>query len=83
MLCVLYQLIAVMRVKPTSQTNMLPRSLGTNSPVTLIVIYAILIWPSIEGRKYNYICMYFSSMNCKLNCYTTDTQLIRNAMEIE
>lgn len=30
---------------------MLPRSLGTNSPVALIVIYALLIWPSIEGGK--------------------------------
>ena len=44
---------AVIRVKPASQTNMLPRSLGTNGPVALIVIYALLIWPSIEGRKYN------------------------------
>lgn len=76
-------LIAVIRVKPARQTNMPPRSLGTNSPVILIVIYAVLIWPSIEGRKQNCICMYLSSMHCKLDCYTADARLIRNSVEIE
>lgn len=74
-------LIAVIRVKPARQTNMSPRSLGTNSPVTLIVIYALLIWPSIEGRKYNCICMLSVFYELQVNCYYTDAQVIRNAIE--
>ena len=59
-------------MKPTIQTNMLPRSLETNSLVTLIVIYALLIWPPIEGKtEIHLFCMYLSSMSCKLNCYIT------------
>ena len=61
-----------MRLKPASQTNMLLMSLGANSPVTLIVIHALLIWPSMEGRKYNVSFR-----------YTNDAHLIRNSKDTE